>query len=124
MGVLACSCGSTIGDVIDLRALIQHAAQWPNVVASEVVDFACFPDAITHLQRRILDANLNHVVIAACSNRTHEALFHRMMRMAGLNPYLLELVNLREQCTRVHQQQSALANRKARSWCASLSGGC
>jgi heterodisulfide reductase subunit A len=114
VGVFACSCGSTIGDVIDLRALIQHATQWPHVVASEVVDFACFPEIIAHLQKRISDANLNHVVIAACSNRTHEALFHRMMRMTGLNPYLLELVNLREQCTRVHQHQSALANRKAK----------
>jgi heterodisulfide reductase subunit A len=113
VGVFACSCGSTIGDVIDLRALTQHAAQWPEVAVSEVVDFACFPEAIAHLQRRILDANLNRVVIAACSNRTHEALFHRMMRTAGLNPYLLELVNLREQCTRVHHQQPALANRKA-----------
>jgi heterodisulfide reductase subunit A2 len=113
VGVFACSCGSTIGGVIDLPALVQHAAQWPNVALAETIDFACLPEAIAQLQTRITDAKLNRVVIAACSNRTHEALFQRTLRLVGLNPYLLELVNLREQCSRVHQQQQALANRKA-----------
>ncbi|HJW83974.1 MAG TPA: FAD-dependent oxidoreductase [Anaerolineae bacterium] len=113
VGVFACSCGSTIGDVIDLNALAQRAADWPGVGLAETVDFACFPEAVARIQARIREADLNRVVIAACSNRTHEALFQRMLRTAGLNPYLLELVNLREQCSQVHQMQIPLANRKA-----------
>ncbi len=114
VGVFACSCGSTIGDALDLRALVRQAAGWPGVVASEIVDFACFPETLEYLQARIHEADLNRVVVAACSNRTHEALFQRTLRQAGLNPYLLELVNLREQCARVHLKQNDGANRKAR----------
>ncbi len=113
VGVFACSCGSTIGDVIDLRALTHQAAQWPGVTLAEVVDFACFPETLQHIQSRIQEAELNRVVIAACSNRTHEPLFQQMARSIGLNPYLLELVNLREQCARVHREQPQLANRQA-----------
>ena len=114
VGVFACSCGSTIGEVIDLAALVQHAAQWPGVVRGGSRRLRLFPrSARRSFRRAFSDANLNRVVIAACSNRTHEALFQRTLRLTGLNPYLLELVNLREQCSRVHQQQRALANRKA-----------
>lgn len=113
VGVFACSCGSTISRDIDLAALAQEAAHWPGVALAEVVDFACFPEALEHVRARIGEADLNRVVVAACSNRTHEPLFHRTIRLAGLNPYLLELVNLRDQCARVHQKQSRLANRKA-----------
>ncbi|MEK7326075.1 MAG: FAD-dependent oxidoreductase, partial [Chloroflexota bacterium] len=113
VGVFACSCGSTISKDIDLTALTQHAARWPGVELAEVVDFACFPETLDHIQNRIREANLNRVVVAACSNRTHEPLFQRVARLAGLNPYLLELVNLRDQCSHVHQKQNQLANRKA-----------
>jgi len=113
VGVFVCSCGSTIREALDLAALTQQAAHWPGVAVAEAVDFACFPETVAYLRSRIETAGLNRVVIAACSNRTHEALFQRMLRENGLNPYLLELVNLREQCTRVHARQRALANRKA-----------
>ncbi len=113
VGVFACSCGPTIGDTIDLQALTNQAVGWPCVELAEALDFACFPDVVEYIQSRIQDANLNRLVIAACSSRTHEPLFQRMMRQVGLNPYLLELVNLREQCSTVHQRQPELANRKA-----------
>lgn len=114
VGVFACACGSTISQVLDLRALVHLAAQWPGVALAEVVDFACFPETLAHLQTRVLEASLNRVVIAGCSHRTHEPLFQRMVRLVGLNPYLLEVVNLRDQCSRVHQTQKHLADRKAR----------
>jgi heterodisulfide reductase subunit A len=114
VGVFACACGSTIGSVIDLAALAQQTARRPGVALAEVVDFACFPETLAHIRARIQEAGLNRVVVAACSNRTHEPLFQRTMRLAGLNPYLLELVNLQEQCSRVHRAQGQLANRKAR----------
>ncbi|MBI5564529.1 MAG: CoB--CoM heterodisulfide reductase iron-sulfur subunit A family protein, partial [Chloroflexi bacterium] len=113
VGVFACACGSTIGRAIDLPEVLRRAAQSPGVVFAETLDFACFPTALEHIQTRIEEAHLNRIVIGACSNRTHEALFQRLLQQSGLNPYLLELVNLREQCTAVHMQQRALANRKA-----------
>jgi heterodisulfide reductase subunit A-like polyferredoxin len=120
--VVVCStCGSEVaavggfwfGRAIDLPDLLRRAAQSPGVVFAETLDFACFPTGLDHIQSRLEEAHLNRVVIGACSNRTHEALFQRLLWQSGLNPYLLELVNLREQCTAVHTQQRALANRKA-----------
>jgi heterodisulfide reductase subunit A len=113
VGVFACSCGNTIGDKIDLDAVIQHAAQWPDVVFAKQVEFACFPKTLERIKANIESLDLNRVVIAGCSNRTHDALFQRHVRLAGLNPYLLEVVNLREQCSQVHHDQPELANRKA-----------
>ncbi len=113
IGVFACTCGGTIESVLDLKALVRQVEQWPGVQAAEVLDFACFPDALERIQSAIHDQQLNRVVIAGCSNRTHDALFQRAIRMSGLNPYLLEMVNLREQCSTVHRDQAAVANRKA-----------
>jgi len=99
--------------VIDLPALVEAAAQWPGVVSAETIPFACFPEGLARIRAAIEERQLNRVVIAGCSNRTHDALFQRLVRQVGLNPYLLELVNLRDQCSRVHQRQPLLANRKA-----------
>lgn len=111
IGVFACSCGETIE--IDMPALVSHTARLPGVETAELLDFACFPESLERIQERILSAGLNRVVVAACSNRTHDALFQRAVRLTGLNPYLLEVVNLRDQCNRVHHRQPGLANRKA-----------
>ncbi len=114
VGVFACTCGHTINETIDIGALVERASRWPEVVVSQVFDFACFPESLAQIQARIEEDRLNRVVVAGCSNRTHESLFQRAVRLAGLNPYLLEVVNLREQCSRVHRQDSpALVNRKA-----------
>lgn len=113
IGIFACTCGGAVSDTIDLRALTQQAAGWPDVVVSEVIDFACLPEANHHIQEHIQADEINRVVIAGCSSRTHEPLFQRAARAAGLNPYFVEMVNLRDQCSKVHQGQPALANRKA-----------
>jgi heterodisulfide reductase subunit A len=113
MGIFACTCGSTLGETINVPALMQQAARWPGVVTAKTLDLACLPDTLQHIQNTIQEQGLNRVVVAACSNRTHESLFQRAARMAGLNPYLVELVNLRDQCSRVHELQPELANRKA-----------
>jgi heterodisulfide reductase subunit A len=131
VGVFVCTCAGTInGDVdqragpelraraehasaIDLHALAEQAAHWKGVSHVRVMETACFPEGIASIKNDILEKGLNRVVIAACSNRTHDPLFQRAARQAGLNPYLVELVNLREQCSRVHQWQRELANRKA-----------
>ncbi len=113
IGILACKCGGTLGENLKFTDLVEKTKSWPDVVHSEAIDFACFPESVEHLKELILDKDLNRIVIAGCSNRTHESLFHRTMRETGLNPYLLEMVNLREQCANVHQWQSQLANQKA-----------
>jgi heterodisulfide reductase subunit A len=112
-GIFACTCGQTMIGNIEYAELIHQANQWPNVEYSEVVDLACFPETLQHIQDVIEERGLNRIVITACSNRTHEALFQRTVRMAGLNPYLMELVNLRDQCNQVHLQQPEIANQKA-----------
>ncbi|MDX1415328.1 MAG: FAD-dependent oxidoreductase, partial [Candidatus Promineifilaceae bacterium] len=113
IGIIACTCGGTITQNIDLGELVQRSALWPDVASAEVVDLACFPDTLQHIRDTIDHSHLNRVVIAGCSNRTHESLFQRTVRQAGLNPYLMELVNLRDQCSQVHKTQHELANRKA-----------
>ena len=113
VGVFACTCGNTMNEFLDMSELVQKALQWPSVTSAEVIDLACFPDTLQHIQDVITAQKLNRVVIAGCSNRTHESLFQRTVRQAGLNPYFMELVNLREQCSQVHKKQPALANRKA-----------
>ncbi len=113
IGLFTCSCAGTMCTDLDLNYLQRIGRDWPGVVLSEIVETACLPETVRYLQNRIEKENINRVIVAACSNRTHESLFQRTVRQAGLNPYLLEVVNLREQCTRVHRQQPELANHKA-----------
>jgi heterodisulfide reductase subunit A len=113
VGVYVCSCGGTIGESLDLSGVAGQTAHFEGVAFARVVEFACFPESIQQIQADIQKNQLNRVVIAACSNRTHDSLFQRAARQVGLNPYLVELVNLKSQCSRVHRWQSELANRKA-----------
>ena len=112
-GVFVCSCGSTISEVVDVFSLAHQAGHLPGVAVAEVIEYSCMPEAQQYLKMRIQEEKLNRVVIAACSNRTHDSLFQKTMRKSGLNPYLLETVNLREQCSFVHREQHDQANRKA-----------
>jgi heterodisulfide reductase subunit A len=113
VGVYACTCGETISEIIDIPTLLHNVSHLPEVTSVDMIEYACFPEVQDQLIERIKNETINRVVIAACSNRTHESLFQRSVRMAGLNPYLLEVVNLREQCSFVHQEQIPQANRKA-----------
>ena len=113
VGVFACTCGDTISETIDFPQLIRQASQLEGVVSAQIVATACFPETVAFIQEQIQELDLNRVVVAACSNRTHDSLFQRALRQVGLNPYLLELVNIREQCSRVHRWQNDLANRMA-----------
>jgi len=113
VGVYVCSCGGTLSETLDIAGLASQAAQWDAVAATKTVEFACFPETIQAIQEDIQAKGLNRVVVAACSNRTHDSLFQRAVRQTGLNPYLVELVNLKEQCSRVHRWQPEQANHKA-----------
>jgi heterodisulfide reductase subunit A len=113
-GVFVCGCGPVISQVVDIDGVAEYAAALPGVVHTATVPFACFPEGIEQIQEEIAEHNLNRVVVAACSHRTHESLFQRTVRQAGLNPYLLEMTNIREHCAWVHDREPARATRKAK----------
>ncbi len=113
-GVFLCGCGPMVAETLDLEAVAGFSRALPGVVHAQTLPLACFPEGVEAMQGAIADHRLNRVVVGACSPRTHEALFQRTVRGAGLNPYLLEMVNLREYCAWVHDRQPAEATRKAK----------
>jgi heterodisulfide reductase subunit A len=113
-GVFLCRCEPTIDGVVDTKAVADQAWDFPNVVHVERLDYACFPEAQCYIKNAIVEHNLNRVVMAGCSHRTHESLYQRVVRETGLNPYYMEMVNLREQCAWVHINEPEKATRKAK----------
>lgn len=113
LGIFLCHCGTNIAGVLDLQELARQAVGLPGVVQVEERLFACAPEATAQLAEIIRARNLNRVIIAACSPRTHEPVFREVLRQAGLNPGYLLMVNLREQCAWVHQRERQAAQLKA-----------
>ncbi len=113
IGVFICSCGSNIAGVVDVQAVTEYASTLPDVVHAENTIYTCSADSLKIIQQRIEEHNLNRVVVSSCTPRTHEPIFRDTIREAGLNPYLFELANIRDQCSWVHSQESAAATRKA-----------
>jgi heterodisulfide reductase subunit A len=114
VGVFICDCHPSIDSVVDTQALVNYALGLPDVVYAERVDYGCFEEGQAQIQQAIAQRQLNRVVLAGCSHRTHESLFQRAIRQAGLNPYLLEMVNIREHCAWVHSTHPQAATRKAK----------
>jgi len=114
VGVFACSCGGEISNVIDLPNVLAYVRTLPDVVYAEEVAFGCQEDGMAEIKRVVREHGINRIVVGACSGRTHEALFHELLRRARLNPYLLELTSLRESCAWVHYDNPAGATRKAK----------
>ncbi|MEW6523344.1 MAG: FAD-dependent oxidoreductase [Bacillota bacterium] len=114
VGVFVCHCGINIGSVIDVPSVVNFASRLPGVVWAEEFLFTCSQDSIERMVQRIEEHALNRVVVASCTPRTHEALFRESIRAAGLNPYLFELANIREQSSWVHRFDSRAATAKAR----------
>jgi heterodisulfide reductase subunit A len=114
IGVFVCCCGINIAGVVDVKAAAQYALKLPNVVMSDVFLFACSTDSKVRLKEMIEEHALSRVVVASCSPKTHEQLFRDTLRDAGLNPYLLEMANIRNQCSWVHAGVSELATQKAK----------
>ncbi len=114
IGVFICSCGINIAGVIDVKGLAEYARTLPHVAFVENNLFTCSTDTQDLIAAKIRELNLNRIVIAACTPRTHEALFQDTLREAGLNPYLVEMANIRNQGSWVHQHNPAYATLKAR----------
>ena len=112
IGVFVCHCGINIASIVDVAKVAEFAKSLDDVVYADHLLFTCSADAQDKIKQAIQDYNLNRVVIAACTPRTHEQLFRNTLREAGLNPYLFEFVNIREQCSWVHTDKEK-ATKKA-----------
>ncbi len=114
IGVFVCHCGTNIAGVIDVEKLVQYALTLPNVVHAERNLYTCSNDTQKRIREKIEELNLNRVVVASCTPRTHEALFRDTIREAGLNSYYFELCNIRDQCSWVHMHEPEKATEKAK----------
>jgi heterodisulfide reductase subunit A2 len=113
IGVFVCSCGINIAGVIDVRAVAEAAKALPHVVHVDNSLFSCSQDAQSRLGRLIHEHRLNRIVVAACTPRTHEPLFRESLEAAGLNKYLLEMANIRNQGSWVHASDPKAATARA-----------
>jgi heterodisulfide reductase subunit A len=114
VGVFVCHCGSNIASVVDVASVSESAGHLPNVAYADHNTYVCADDTQQLLKQRIFEYGLNRVIVASCTPRTHEPIFRDTLREAGLNPYLLEMVNIRDQCSWVHSGEPQKATRKAK----------
>jgi len=114
IGVFVCDCGSNIAGAVDTEAVRQYAGTLPNVVAAIRNKYTCADPGQQEIQRAIYEHNLNRVVVASCSPASYEPIFRQCIQGAGLNPYLLEMANIREHCSWVTPGDRPAATRKAR----------
>jgi len=114
IGVFICFCGINIGGVVNVPEVVDYARALPNVVYAENNLYTCSQDTQEGIKEKIETHGLNRVVVASCSPRTHEPLFQETIREAGLNPYLFEMANIRDQCSWVHMHQPQAATEKAK----------
>jgi heterodisulfide reductase subunit A len=114
VGVFVCNCGKNIGGVVDVAEVTKYAAGLDDVVVNVDNLYSCSQDAQDLIRETVTKENLNRVVVAACTPRTHEPLFQETVREAGLNRCLLEMVNIRDQCSWVHSHEKEEATLKAR----------
>ncbi len=114
IGVFICHCGINIGGIVQVPEVVEYAKKLPNVVYAEDNLYTCSDDTQKRIKEKIKDHNLNRVVVASCTPRTHESLFRETLREVGLNPYLFEMANIRDQCSWVHMREPEEATEKAK----------
>ncbi|MBM4273300.1 MAG: FAD-binding protein [Deltaproteobacteria bacterium] len=114
VGIFVCQCGINIAGVVKVPEVVEFARNLPFVVYADSFTFTCSSDSLENMRNKIEFENLNRIVVAACSPRTHEPLFMDNLRQAGLNKYLFKFANIRDQDAWVHQQQPDAATAKAK----------
>ena len=114
IGVLICHCGINIGKYVQIPLLAEYVRTLPNVVHCEDNLYSCSSDSQARIKELIIDQKLNRFIVASCTPRTHEALFQETCQEAGLNKYLFEMVNIRDQCSWVHMSEIEAATQKAK----------
>ncbi len=114
IGVFICHCGVNIGGVVNVPEVVEYAKTLPNVVWAEGNLYTCSEAGLSSIKDSIKKNGLNRVVVASCTPRTHEPLFRSTCEEGGLNKYLFEMANIREQCSWVHSHEPEEATAKAK----------
>ena len=114
IGVFVCHCGINIGSVVDVPKVMEYAKTLPHVVYAEQNLYTCSQDTQKKIREMVEKHDLNRVVVASCTPRTHEPLFQNTVKEAGLNKYLFEMANIRDQCSWVHRREPEAATEKAK----------
>jgi heterodisulfide reductase subunit A-like polyferredoxin len=113
IGVFVCHCGMNIASVVDVEQVVKNIENQPGVVFASHTMFTCSDTSLSNIKDMIREHRLNRIVVASCTPRTHEPLFRETLREAGLNPYLFEMANIRDQCSWVHSKEPQSATQKA-----------
>jgi len=113
IGIFVCQCGLNIAGTVDCEAVAKFAEGLPNVVYSDFQKYTCSEPGQQTVKDAIAEHNLNRVVVASCTPKMHEPTFRAAVQEAGLNPYLMEMANLREHCSWVHINEPEKATQKA-----------
>jgi heterodisulfide reductase subunit A-like polyferredoxin len=113
IGVFVCRCGRNIGSVVDVPQVVEYAKKMPDVVFADENLYTCSQDSLEKIKKIVEEHKLNRVVVASCTPLTHAPIFRDTIRSAGLNPYLFELVSIREHCAWVHMNDHKMATEKA-----------
>jgi heterodisulfide reductase subunit A len=114
IGVFVCHCGTNIAGVVSVPDVVEYTKTLPDVVYTENNLYTCSNDTQVRIKEKIKEHHLNRVIVASCTPRTHEPLFRNTVREAGLNPYLFEMANIRDQCSWVHMQEPEKASEKSK----------
>ncbi|MHB8157407.1 MAG: 4Fe-4S binding protein, partial [Desulfocucumaceae bacterium] len=114
IGVFVCHCGINIGSVVNVPSVVEFSKTLPNVTYAQEGLYVCSQDSQATMKEIIKEHNLNRIVVASCSPRTHKPLFQETMRDAGLNKHLFEMANIRDQCSWVHQAEHDKATDKSK----------
>ena len=114
IGVFVCCCGTNIAGFLDVSDVVEYARTLPGVVFAEENLFSCSQDTQEKITQVIKEQRLNRIVVAACTPRTHEVLFQETVLNAGINKYLFEMANIRNQCSWVHSVDRESATEKAK----------
>jgi len=114
VGVFVCHCGINIGGYLDVPDVVKYAETMPGVAYAEANLYTCSSDGLQKIKEAIKKHSLNRVVVASCTPRTHETLFQGACEEAGLNKYLFEMANIRDQCSWVHMHERDKATQKAK----------
>ncbi|MFQ6115788.1 MAG: FAD-dependent oxidoreductase, partial [bacterium] len=114
IGIFVCHCGTNIAAVVNVPEVIEYAKTLPDVIYAQNSLYTCSNDTQEIIKEKIKEHHLNRVIVASCTPRTHEPLFRNTIREAGLNPYLFEMANIRDQCSWVHRNQPEKATEKAK----------
>jgi heterodisulfide reductase subunit A len=115
VGVFVCQCGAEIAEVVDVADVVAYAGGLRDVTLAREIPMACTPEGLEEIRQAIAEKEINRVVVAGCTHRLYEGPLHDCLRSAGLNPYLLERVNIRGECAWVHRHDSVAATAKART---------